>query len=375
MMATNESGLEIVIRARNEMKESLLDIKKQVDDLVKSLPTPPPLNIPVKVPGAKETVVQFKDMLEQANRSVSAVGNLASTVQTLGRAFVGLEIVRYISSLAQAAAHEEKLIEALHGVAAGAGISKFAVDEITKSMKEMGYTTEQATSAINRFIRADFPIDKMEALAKGARDLAVVAGTDAASALERLIFSIQNLTTRSMRMLGLNIDLTAVMRHYAAAHDTTVGAMDRHTKSVALLEEVQTQLNRQAEAAASTQGLLAREMTRFRVQTEEAKTAIGQGLMPIYRVFVEEGIALMKNLQAIGDEFHASGTGAKDFADSIRPIVETVRSIIEFIVKHIEVLGLLVIAYEAVKLSIWAVSGAITAFNAVLLANPVTAAI
>ena len=181
-MATNESVLEIVIRARNELKETLNDIKKQLEALGvaagKQTPTVPP------VPQA--TNASFVQLTQGVQKSIQSVGQLADTVRTLGKAFLGLEIVRFISDLAKGAAHEEMLVASMHAVAKSAGIATAAVDNIAKAMRDMGYSTEQAASTMTRFIRADLPIDKFAALAKGARDLALVAGTDAASALGRL---------------------------------------------------------------------------------------------------------------------------------------------------------------------------------------------
>lgn len=365
-----ESVLEIVIRAKNEMKDVLAQIKTQVDAINKVLGAgsnaPKPQD-----PVHPNAISNLRAQLDGVNKNMKAMSELANTAQMVAKAFVALQLVRFITDLATAAAQDEKLSATMVAVAQSAGIAANQIKGVHEAMKQMGYSSEAAAQALTKMVRADLPVDKMEAFAKGAKDLATVAGTDAPSALNRLIFSVQNLTTRSLRQLGVTVDLQGELKKYANSHDTSVGAIDNHTKSLVMMEAVQKKLDQQSKAAAMTQGLLARQMSSLAVQTDEAKTAIGAALMPLYQVFVEEGIKLMKNLQAIGNEYAVAGSGASDFAAAIRPVLQVFRQLVEVVVKHIDVVMTLVGVFSMLKIGVMAVTGAVAVFDAALAASGV----
>jgi len=90
------------------------------------------------------------------------------------------------------AAHTERLTIGTQVLAKARGINAKAARDQVEAVKEIGYTTENATEIINRMLVAGQHLQRSQALAKAAKDLyAIGLGSSPAETVEKMLLAVE----------------------------------------------------------------------------------------------------------------------------------------------------------------------------------------
>lgn len=115
----------------------------------------------------------------------------------------------YVAGAVEMAAHTERLQIGTQVLAKARGLEAKAARDQIEAIKQIGYTTENATEIINRMLVAGQNLQRSQALAKVVKDLyAAGIGTSPAETVEKMLLPIETGESRGLRPLGLWVDLT-----------------------------------------------------------------------------------------------------------------------------------------------------------------------
>ncbi len=234
----------------------------------------------------------------------SLAGNLlAETIRDAAGA-----VKEYVVGAVELAAHTERLLIGTEALARSRGIDARAAREQVEAIKQIGYTTEQATEFINRMMVAGQNLERAKSLAKAAKDLyAVGMGVSPAETMERFLLAIETGQSRGLRSLGLWVDLTSKQEIAAlkAGH-----ALSHEEKSAVAFDAVMGKLRgtlgshaAAAESAETKQEDLGRAM-------HDLKEQLGEQFQPEYRKFIDTMMDATK--------------WAKEHTDALKAVVEVV---------------------------------------------------
>ena len=158
---------------------------------------------------------------------------------------------------ALAAAHDERLVAITRSLAKAHGDGAAAAGKAIEAIRQVGYTTDDATTSVQKLIIADIGLDKATSLAKIAKDAAAVntEGLDAAQAFEKLMLAIETGQSRGLRTMSL-------FPKMAEAEEIARLQAQLHGKTLSDLEVKQVRYNAIVEAATTIQGPLPRPQGR-----------------------------------------------------------------------------------------------------------------
>ena len=139
-----------------------------------------------------------------------------------------------------------------------------AAGKAIEAIRQVGYTTDDATTSVQKLIIADIGLDKATSLAKIAKDAAAVntEGLDAAQAFEKLMLAIETGQSRGLRTMSL-------FPKMAEAEEIARLQAQLHGKTLSDLEVKQVRYNAIVEAATTIQGSAAEAAGTFDGQMKQ----------------------------------------------------------------------------------------------------------
>jgi len=110
---------------------------------------------------------------------------------------------------ARQAAQEDRLVSITRTLAKVHGDGAAAAAKAIEAIRQVGYTSEDATTSVQKLIIADIGLEKAQGLARVAKDAAAVSteGVGAAEAFEKIMLAIETGQSRGLRTMSLFVDL------------------------------------------------------------------------------------------------------------------------------------------------------------------------
>lgn len=202
------------------------------------------------------------------------------------------------------AAQLERLRIGTESLARARGVDAAAVNRWIQQVKDIDFTTRQATEFVNRMLTAGQDLAKAPILARYAENLAIAFGGTSEEVLDKLFIAIETGQARALRRMGINVDLAKV---------TELATLKAKLQGRTLTEneEVAVRFDAVMQKLAATTGIGARanekaaerqeQLTR---DIEETKTALGQRLLPAWNSVLS---ALLAGTRHILDHADAWG--------------------------------------------------------------------
>jgi hypothetical protein len=179
---------------------------------------------------------------------------------------------------AKQAAQEERAAVVTRALAKAHGDGAAAAQKAVEAIREVGYTTADATTSVQKLIIADIGLDKAKGLAKIAKDAAAVSteGVNASEAFEKIMLAIETGQSRGLRTLSLFPDLAKaeqVARLEAQLHGKTLDENEvKQIRYNAIVEAAKKIQDANAAAAGTASG----QMKALGREVEELKDDIGK---------------------------------------------------------------------------------------------------
>jgi len=110
---------------------------------------------------------------------------------------------------AKEAAHLDRAAAITRTLAKVHGDGAAAATKAIEAIRQVGYTSEDATTSVQKLIIADIGLEKAQGLARVAKDAAAVSteGVGAAEAFEKIMLAIETGQSRGLRTMSLFVDL------------------------------------------------------------------------------------------------------------------------------------------------------------------------
>jgi len=224
----------------------------------------------------------FKSTKEGAKALGMALGAVAAAGSAL------------LVSATLTAARTQVLGTVLHQVGKNAGYSAAALDQQVEKIKKLGITTQEARTALVRFMQSELDVADAAKLARAAQDLAVIAGQNSSQAYTTLTQAIVAQETMLLRQYGIVKGLADIYGAYAAKHKLVASALDETQKKQAFLDAILESGAAAAGTYEAAMGDVGKQLTSLPRYTEEAKNALGEGLLPVMGVAVGAVTGLLK---------------------------------------------------------------------------------
>jgi len=115
---------------------------------------------------------------------------------------------------ARQAAQEDRLVSITRTLAKVHGDGAAAATRAIEAIRQVGYTSEDATTSVQKLIIADIGLEKAQGLARVAKDAAAVSteGIGAAEAFEKIMLAIETGQSRGLRTMSLFVDLNKAVQ-------------------------------------------------------------------------------------------------------------------------------------------------------------------
>jgi hypothetical protein len=299
-----------------------------------------------------------------------AQGFASSLKKTLALAGVAVglyQIAGAVKSFAKDAAmtgaRTETLRVAMEQVGKNAGLSAQSLNYFVSELKAAGITSQEAMTAVTKFLTSGLSLDRVRELATRARDIAVVAGTDTSEAFSRLLTGILTGQSQVLRSLLVPISsLEAAWKNYAAQLGKTKDELTQVERAQATLNEVLRVTTGFAGAAAAADETVGKQLGSMKRYAEEAKNALWALFQPAMLAGIQAMSQAWKDLEkwalANQDALAAYGQAMGEF---IVRMAQGIRTVIQFSGEIKSLLKLLLELWVASK-----VAGGIAAIAAAL---------
>jgi hypothetical protein len=256
--------------------------------------------------GTTVTEQQAKQLQTLATQQVGASNGArqhASSLQDLNikaaalAAGLGMVAAGAYSTLRQAgdlAARVETLGVVMGIAGKNANLNTQTMRTQVEGIRALGITTQESTDAVVQFTQAQLKLSDATKLARAAQDLAVVAGENSSQTFKRLTTAVQIQQPILLRQVGITTGLEQIYREYAQTLGKTWQQLDAVEKKQAFINKILAEGEKVAgsyEASMTTAGKQIGSFARF---SEEAKLALGQGLLPVMLDAVKIATAVLK---------------------------------------------------------------------------------
>lgn len=327
-----DTTLTLILRLRDETRGALTKLRQEVA----SLQTQGERNFSALSAKGKQTAASLGEIATAANMAGQKLEAAGRAVATLTVAFTGIQVVQWLKGFADAAARAEVLDTVLKNVAVNSGVTEAYISKLDSSVQALGITAAASRQALTQFLQSGLDITKAEKLARASQDLAVIAGTDSSTVFQRMITNIQQLDTVGLRWMGIIVSQEEAAAKYAASIGKTADELTRAERQQALMNAVLEKSVPLTGVYEKAMGDVGKQLTSLvRLQNDVARN-IGNVLLPTYSMLVEEFTVFLKNIGVMTAAYAANRDGAKQLAESIKPVVTAFRAVAEFVVNHIE---------------------------------------
>jgi hypothetical protein len=190
---------------------------------------------------------------------------------------------------ARQAAQEDRLVSITRTLAKVHGDGAAAATKAIEAIRQVGYTSEDATTSVQKLIIADIGLEKAQGLARVAKDAAAVSteGIGAAEAFEKIMLAIETGQSRGLRTMSLFVDLNKAVQ---------VEELKRG-RTLTDLEAKQVRYNAVMRAATEIQGAAAAKAESVDGQMEKLSRELKDLKDDVGRAFQSELKAVVGHLK------------------------------------------------------------------------------
>jgi phage-related protein len=243
----------------------------------------------------------------------AAMGIISNSLLAFGTMAIGL-ITKTGLLAAEVETMEMTMTTIARNLADEAGISADRavayISKLRETIKEMGITTREATSAVSTFLRARLPVERLGELAESAKNFGVtVANMSTSQVLGRFIYFITSGNTRLLRTIGITKTSEQMLAEYAKTIGKTSKALTPLEKQYGRIagiiketESVQGVYNKAMQTAG-------KQLSSMKRLFEEALLTIGERFLPIITKLVFGMNNLLKRFLALDSKIHDNIAG------------------------------------------------------------------
>jgi len=190
---------------------------------------------------------------------------------------------------ARQAAQEDRLVSITRTLARVHGDGAAAATNAIEAIRQVGYTSEDATTSVQKLIIADIGLEKAQGLARVAKDAAAISteGIGAAEAFEKIMLAIETGQSRGLRTMSLFVDLNKA----AQVEELKRG------RTLTDLEAKQVRYNAVMRAATEIQGAAAAKAESVDGQMEKLSRELKDLKDDVGRAFQSELKAVVGHLK------------------------------------------------------------------------------
>lgn len=337
------------------------------------------------VDGTTQSVAKSADaMAKAAGAAGGRLSDMAGQVSGLSG-----ELLRLATGLTAAYAAYRALVDvigigmkvetmevAMQVLAKNVGLSSDAVKYFAAEVKSAQITTMEAYGGITKAMVLGLDLNKMQALATRARDIAVVAGKNTSETLKAIMHGIESHNMLIFQNLGIAMrDQNAIFDEYAKTIRKTKTELNQVEKAQAMLNEVMRASAAYAGVAAAADETVGKQIFSMTRYAEEAKLAFWDMFSPGMLAGVgalTQGFKDMKGwAEANSLELRLLGQGVGDWvAWAGKAALETGK----WATENTTLLKSLLELYVIVKITYW-VEGLVIALNAAAAAGTLLAGV
>lgn len=272
----------------------------------------------------------FNGVSTSANKSNTALAAVAGVVAGITTFLVGMakagveEFANMLQEAYKVTEAYDKMAATMYIVGQNAGYNSKQMDTFVAGMKAADMSSMGAVQSLTKMAQAQLDLTKSQALATVAADASAVSGQTQAAAMDEIVRSIEVLSPRLLRTMGIYVDMTKEEKKYAEAHNTTVAALDQSTKQQIMLNAILDQgKNIQGAYAAAMQTAAGQEMKQAQL-TDEFNLAIGRLVQPVLLQWLKTANGLLSDLLGWLDK-NKTGIEAfsNDFGNSFALLIKS----------------------------------------------------
>jgi hypothetical protein len=167
---------------------------------------------------------------------------------------------------ARQAAQEDRLVSITRTLARVHGDGAAAAAKAIEAIRQVGYTSEDATTSVQKLIIADIGLEKAQGLARVAKDAAAISteGIGAAEAFEKIMLAIETGQSRGLRTMSLFVDLEKAVQIEQLKRGRTLSDLEakqvRYNAVMRAATEIQGAAAAKAESVDGQMEKLSREL-------------------------------------------------------------------------------------------------------------------
>lgn len=262
----------------------------------------------------------------------------------------------------ETAAKTEQMVFAAYHLGHNVGKTTTEIQGTIDAIRALGISTQSAAAAVANMVRFEMDLSKATDLVRSALYLSVETGRDVSDTLERLIHGITTLQTRTLRYIGLHINLNEVMRETAKSLGKNVDALTEQERIMGLTNAVIAQTNRMHSLWTTNLKTAAGQAMLFKVDIQELQNAIGKPLLGAYRDIIMAGRNLVSSLREQaqpGRELHDAllkiGNATRDLIVNLAELSSTaIPNVISGLARFVDLLTELTDKAQKVNVAIYA---------------------
>jgi hypothetical protein len=299
------------------------------------------VKLSAEIKGLEAGLSQAKSDLQGFQGYVRSFSDEVKSLLTF--AGIGIGIYELASSLkefattaAMTGARTETLQIAATKIGETYGMSADAVRYYVDQTKAAGITTQEALTAVSKFLTSGLPLDQLKEVATRARDIGVVAGVNTSEALGRMVQGIVSGEVEVLRRLMIQIpNVDQLYKQYAATLGTTADQLNQVQKRQAVLDAVMTASAGFAGVAAEADATVGKQLASMARFAEEARNALWALFEPIMLQGVQDMTQAWKNLKDWADANRASLIAwGQEIAGWVRELTGAIRTVVQFVQEH-----------------------------------------
>jgi hypothetical protein len=197
---------------------------------------------------------------------------------------------------------------AMYASAKASGVKASEADALHKTLVGAGMTSEGASKSLMFAMTGDLDISKMPQLAAMAKGMtAMNPEMTTSDALQTLIESISSGQVRGLRRAGVyGLDFNYAERKYAFAQNRSIDEL-LPSEQARIREDAVVAVSKKYADMGANLDPLQQSLKDLAVNTNEAKEAIGKGLLPLMAVIVEKANSMAKFIAEHPDVAKALG--------------------------------------------------------------------
>ena len=268
--------------------------------------------------------------VETATQSVSSqFTKLQGVVMALAASYAALKVAQYIKDATMLAARYETLGVVMRVVGNNAGYTGAQMEAFSQGLQKAGIAMVESRNTLARMIQAQIDLKNSQKLARIAQDAAVIGNMNSSQSFEQMIYGIQTGMPRILRTIGLNVDFNASEIALAAS-------LGKKRDALSEAEVMQGRVNAIVKAGiliegtyTGAMGTAGKQVLSLQRHLDNLKALFGQTFTPALSVLIESvtGAVTDLNGEFSGESKAAIASWGRSFADAVRTIIDTIKSL------------------------------------------------